>query len=61
MRSGGRMVLAVPRGVDDKVVFNLHRIYGPLQMAHLLANWDQVYQEPQPGWQGGIVVEKGMN
>ena len=61
MRPGGRMLLGVPRAVKDKVQFNMHRSYGPLQMSHLLANWEQIYQEPEPGHQGGIIVEKPLN
>ena len=55
MRPGGRMLLGVERGVEDQVLFNMHRSYGPHQMPHLLANWEQVYQEP--GYEG-MVIEK---
>ena len=38
-RLGGRMLIGVPTG-SDGVLYNMHRIYGPLQLSHLLANWE---------------------
>lgn len=35
------MLLGVPMA-DDRVLFNSAKIYGPVQMPHLIANWDQV-------------------
>lgn len=35
------MLIGVPMA-HDIVLFNGARIYGPLQMSHLLANWKQV-------------------
>lgn len=36
------MLLGLPMGPTDVVQFNIHRIYGPLQMSHMLANWEQL-------------------
>ena len=36
------MILGVPVGYDN-IVFNSHRIYGPLQLSHLFANWHQIH------------------
>ena len=36
------MLLGLPMG-HDEVQFNIHRIYGPLQMSHMLANWEQIH------------------
>ena len=35
---GGHLLLAVPRG-RDCLVFNLHRVYGPVRWSHLVAGW----------------------
>ena len=35
------MLLGLPMG-HDEVQFNIHKIYGPLQMSHMLANWEQI-------------------
>ena len=40
-RPGGRMLLGIPMGYDE-VQFNSNKIYGPLQMSHVLANWQQI-------------------
>ena len=45
-RKGGRMLVGVPEepgGKGDMVYYNQHRYYGPLQLAHLSANWKQVW------------------
>ncbi|GBG00486.1 hypothetical protein Rsub_13305 [Raphidocelis subcapitata] len=58
-KPGGRMAIALPWG-KDKVEYNLHRIYGEVQLPHLLANWKQVWQAPPTqGWDNRLwVVEK---
>jgi hypothetical protein len=38
------MLLGVPVA-HDEVLFNAARIYGPLQMSHLLANWKQIHAD----------------
>ena len=43
-RPGGRMLLGIPMAYDE-VQFNSHKIYGPLQMSHVLANWQQIYAD----------------
>ena len=49
-KPGGRLLIAVMPG-GDGLTFNLHRTYGPLQLSHLLANWEQVWRAP-----GGLQV-----
>lgn len=44
-KPGARMLLGVPSG-GDGLEFNAHRVYGPLQYPHLLANWEQVWRGP---------------
>ena len=46
-KPGARGLVVDPAGFDA-VVFNTHRIYGPLQNSHLFANWDQVYSTFKP-------------
>jgi hypothetical protein len=41
VKPGGRALVGVPSG-PDIVVFNSHRIYGPVAYSHLFANWEQV-------------------
>ena len=36
------MILGTTIGYDN-IVFNSHRIYGPLQLSHLFANWHQIH------------------
>ena len=38
VKPGGLLFLAVPRG-KDAIVFNLHRIYGPVRWPLLIAGW----------------------
>lgn len=53
-KKGGRIALGVPAGADA-IMYNAHRMYGPVQLPHLLANWQQVWQSP-PGFVHGIWV-----
>ena len=41
IHKGGLMLLSVPNGYD-KVVFNLHRIYGEKRMPMLLNKWEKI-------------------
>ena len=43
-KPGGRMLLGVPVA-HDEVQFNSAKIYGPLQMSHMLANWEQIHAD----------------
>ena len=38
------MLLGVPMA-HDEVKFNSDKIYGPLQMSHVLANWEQIHSD----------------
>ncbi|TRY68928.1 hypothetical protein TCAL_15162, partial [Tigriopus californicus] len=38
----GFALVGVPTG-PDHIIFNVHRVYGPLMYSHLFANWQQVY------------------
>ena len=42
-KPGARLLVGVMSG-GDHIEFNAHRIYGPLQYQHLLANWEQVWR-----------------
>lgn len=44
MRPGGRALVGVPVGYDA-VLFNGCKLYGPLQLSHLFANFEQIYTE----------------
>ena len=44
-KPGARLVIGVPSG-GDSLQFNAHRVYGPLQYPHLLANWAQMWRAP---------------
>ena len=61
-RPGGRMLLGVPMRPADVIQFNAHRVYGPLQMSHMLANWEQIAMARGLETSGGpgIVVEKSL-
>lgn len=41
LRPGGSMLLAVPRG-SDGIVFNHHRIYGPIRWPMLINGWREI-------------------
>ena len=43
-KPGGRMLLGVPVAFDH-LLFNANRLYGPLQLSHVFANWNQIYTE----------------
>ena len=38
------MLLGIPMA-HDEVQFNSARIYGPLGMSHVLANWEQIHSK----------------
>ena len=38
------MLLGLPLA-HDEIMFNVHKIYGPLQMSHILANWEQIHAD----------------
>ena len=44
MKPGGMALVGFPSG-PDRLEFNAHRIYGPVQLPHFFANWDQVYTD----------------
>ena len=44
MKPGGMALVGMPSG-PDRLEFNLHRIYGPIQLPHFFANWELVYTE----------------
>ena len=45
-RNGGRALIGIPVGADA-VIFNACKLYGPLQLSHLFANWKVVYTEAE--------------
>ena len=40
-----RLLLGVPAAPKDVLVFNSNRVYGPVQFAHLFANFDHVFSD----------------
>ena len=45
-----KLAVGVPTMVSRKAdinAFNAHRIYGPVMLSHLFANWDQVWSKVQ--------------
>ncbi len=56
-KRGGRIALGVPSG-PDAIFYNAHRLYGPVQLPHLLANWKQVWQSHDPSEHLLVVAQK---
>jgi hypothetical protein len=48
-KPGALLLLGVMCGATDELAFNAHRVYGPMQMAHLTANWAHVWRAPEGG------------
>lgn len=56
VKDGGHALIGVPMDREEKIVFNLHRLYGRVVLPHLFANWEQadctrqsdLGQNPQP-------------
>ena len=42
-KPGARLLTAVMTGVDE-IVYNAHRVYGPIMYPHLVANWEQIWR-----------------
>ena len=36
-------LVGIPAGPKDKIVFNSHRIYGPIMLTNMFANWKLEY------------------
>ncbi|CAB4064331.1 unnamed protein product [Lepeophtheirus salmonis] len=47
-KKGGRALIGVPTGIEDEIIFNAAKIYGPLQYSHLFANWKPIYSNSNP-------------
>ena len=45
LKPGSLALIGVPTGPIDKIVFNSHRIYGPIMYSHLFANWKLIWTE----------------
>lgn len=58
VRSGGHFVVGLPSADGDQILYNARRNYGPLQYAHLLANWIQLWQTKAHGIHTLTVVRK---
>ena len=43
-KPGGRALVGFPCGMD-LINFNANKLYGPIMLPHLFANWDQIYSE----------------
>ena len=44
VKPGGKAVVGVPSG-PDLIIFNSHKLYGPIMYSHLFANWKQVWTD----------------
>ena len=42
-KPSGKAVIGIPAGPKDKIVFNSHKVYGPIMLSHLFANWKLEY------------------
>ena len=54
------MLLGLPMGPADVVEFNKGKLYGPLQMSHMLANWEQIHADHLNNALAAIVVQKAL-
>ena len=54
LRPGGLYFLTVPVG-HDYIVWNLHRVYGPIRLPLLLHGWSEV---ERVGWEPAILTEE---
>ena len=43
-KPGGRALVGMPCGMD-LINFNANKLYGPIMLPHLFANWNQIYSE----------------
>jgi hypothetical protein len=45
-RPGGQLALGLPvhSSGNDFIMYNAHRLYGPVQLPHVMANWKQQWQ-----------------
>ena len=43
LKPGGKALIGVPVSKREKIYFNGCRMYGPIQFAHLFANWNQIH------------------
>lgn len=39
VKHGGEMILGLPSNVTDSIVYNAHRVYGPMRWPLVLTNW----------------------
>lgn len=44
LKDKGQALIGMPLG-PDSIVFNTHRVYGPIMLPHLFANFKQIYSE----------------
>ena len=45
LKPGKRVAISVPVSPVDAIYFNSHKLYGPIMLPHLFANWKQIYSE----------------
>ena len=43
LKPGGRALIGMPSGPSDLINFNAHKLYGPVMLPHLFANFKQIY------------------
>ena len=43
LKPGAKALVGMPMDGRDTICFNGYRSYGPVMLAHLFSNWDQVY------------------
>ena len=39
-KHNAKALIGFPAGPNDKIVFNSHKIYGPVMLPHVFANWE---------------------
>ena len=44
-KPSGKALIGFPAGPKDKIVFNSHKVYGPIMLSHIFANWKLDYTD----------------
>ena len=44
-KPSGKALIGFPAGPKDKIVFNSHKVYGPIMLSHVFANWKLEYTD----------------
>ena len=50
LRPGGLLFIGVPTATQDKVIFNMQRVYGPARLPHLASGWEHLDKIGADSW-----------